>query len=668
MADKLQVNFKRGTSEKLEALKTTNKIQEGTFYLTTDTNRLYVGCRDASNKIIADELNKTIREIDTFENLGAATIANLNQFYYCIGENILAYCRKNDNSYNWVQINPDTNDTVEVSKFEASAAANNTDSIDITLTLGQTKYTKYGVEKENSLINDKTATVSIPKNMIQGSIKVNGAEVALNASGKTSGGVQITNTGTGSKSHYIDFVGSKDTSIGFTAADSSNADAHDIITISSPVISATAAHSATEASIEVKKNNDNLAKLKLTPGAKINFTPNPESNPISVKIGHETIATATGTADNSHPATVVSGITTDGYGHITGFNISDLAKNPNLGASYTLFSKDTEGKQAQTRYLGKKKLIIDLQKNGNSVHTPVEDTTITFDDLITTDELKETLKTALAGTDCMVYKGTVKRNILNDVVLTDDKNLPTKTDNVKNGDTYLVEADGKFGPSGSEQEAKKGDLFIAIVAKDKEGNITSITWNLIPSGDEIDTTYSVKVNKKTIELLEKTGAAATPEGIGSTTFDNGAVLTAIVSSADAKNATVKYDHNTVTNQSLGTVPSTAEEVAVFSDDITLVSEVTADTYGHVSKIVYKKIKFVAPNEIYVHLNSVDNDNKITTLMDRGGNARGSIKIDSNANSGIVVSMTGSSTNENVAKRVKDMCDLSYSIGFEWGEF
>lgn len=665
MADKLQVNFKRGTSENLEALKTTNRIQEGTFYLTIDTNRLYVGRKDTDNKIIADELNKTIREIDTFESLGAATATNLNQFYYCIGENILAYCRKNGDSYNWVQINPDTNDTIEVSKFEASAATNNTDSIDIALTLGQTKYTKYGNVKENSPISDKTATVSIPKSMIQGSITVKGAEVALNASAKTSGGVQITNTGTGSKSHYIDFVGSKDTSIGFTAADPSNADAHDSITISSPVVSATATHSAAEASIEVKKDDDILAKLKLAPGAKINFTPDPESNPTSVKIEHETITKATGTADNTHPTTVVSGITTDGYGHITGFNTSDLTQDRNLGASYTLFSKDTKGKQAQTRYLGNKQLIIDLQKNGNSVHTPA-DATITFNDLITTDELKETLKTALAGTDCMVYKGSVKRNVLNDVPLTGDKNLPTE--NVKNGDTYLVEADGEFGPADSKQEAKKGDLFIAIVTKNDEGKITAITWNLIPSGDEIDTTYSVKVSGKTIELDEKVGAAGSENGIGSTTFDNGAVLTAIVSSDDAKNATVKYEHNKVTNQSLGTVPPKAEEVAVFSNDITLVSEVTADTYGHVSKTVYKKIKFVAPNEIYVHLNSVNNDKKITSLMDKGGNARGSIKIDSNANSGIVVSMTGSSTKENAAEGVKDTCDLSYSIGFEWGEF
>lgn len=664
MADKLQVNFKRGTSEKLEALKTTNKIQEGTFYLTTDTNRLYVGRKDADNKIIADELNKTIQEIDTYESLGAATATNLNQFYYCIGENILAYCRKNADSYNWVQINPDTNDTVEVSKFEASAATNNTDSIDIALTLGQTKYTKYGNAKKNSPISDKTATVSIPKSMIQGSITVKGAEVALNASAKTDG-VQITNTGTGSKSHYIDFVGSGDTAVGFTAA-GQDADNHDTVTISSPAISATAAHSATEASIEVKKGAESLAKLKLVPGDKINFTPDSESNSTSVKIKHETIAKATGTADSNYPTTVVSGITTDGYGHITGFNTSDLTQDHNLGASYTLFSKDTEGKQAQTRYLGKKQLIIDLQKNGNSVHTPIADATITFDDLITTDELKETLKTALAGTDCMVYKGSVKRNVLNDVPLTGDKNLPTE--NVKNGDTYLVEADGEFGPAGSEQEAKKGDLFIAIVTKNNEGKITAITWNLIPSGDEIDTTYSVKVSGKTIELDEKAGAAGSENGIGSTTFDNGAVLTATVSSDDAKNATVKYDHNTVTDQSLGTVPPKAEEVAVFSNDITLVSEVTADTYGHVSKTVYKRIRFVAPNEIYVHLNSVNNDKKITSLMDKGGNARGSIKIDSNTNSGIVVSMTGSSTKESAAEGVKDMCDLSYSIGFEWGEF
>lgn len=647
----VQVNFKRGTQDAFNKI---SAYQDGTFYLTTDTNRLYVGRVDSEGNTIADELNKTIRQVDSFKALGTPTALNINQFYYCIQENILAYCKldKEDNKYKWVQVNPDTNDndTVEVSKFEAGAAESKTDSIDITLTLGQTKYTKYGAEKENSPIANKTAIVSIPKDLIKGATEVKGAEVALGAS-KKDNGAQITTTGTGSKAHYVDFIGSDDTNIGFTAADPNNVDSHDVITISSPVVSAAAAHSAVEASIEVKKGAESLAKLKLAPGARIHFTPDPADSPTGIKIEHETIAKATGTADSKHPTMVVSGITTDDYGHITGFNTSDLSKNKTLGKSYTLFGKNTQGEQTQTKYLGNKKLLIDLHENGSSVHTST-DATIVLDDLVTTNELNSKFTTELAKTDCMVYCGTIASVGSEEAKTATVTALPNSP---KNGDTYKVSSES-FSDGDKSVIAKQGDLIIAFI----KDNITK--WDVVPSGDEIDTTYSVKVNNKTIELLEKAGAAATPGGIGSTSFNNGAVLTATVSSTDAKNATVKYDHNTVANQSLGTVPTDTTEVNVFSDDITLVSEIKADSYGHVSKTAYKKIKLKAPDDIYVHLNSISNANKITSLMDANGQDRGTFKIDKANDSGIVVSMAGSNNN------AKTKTNISYTIGFEWGEF
>ena len=63
------VLFKRGTQAELNALITASKIKDGAFYLTTDTNRLYVGNGstfleiDTGKVFIFDKENSIWREI-----------------------------------------------------------------------------------------------------------------------------------------------------------------------------------------------------------------------------------------------------------------------------------------------------------------------------------------------------------------------------------------------------------------------------------------------------------------------------------------------------------------------------------------------------------------------------------------------------------------------------
>ena len=66
------VLFKRG----LQASLPKSNIIDGAFYLTTDTNRLYIG-----NKTELVELNKSITVVDSVDKL-PKTDVEVGQFYY----------------------------------------------------------------------------------------------------------------------------------------------------------------------------------------------------------------------------------------------------------------------------------------------------------------------------------------------------------------------------------------------------------------------------------------------------------------------------------------------------------------------------------------------------------------------------------------------------------
>ena len=106
------VLFKRG----LQANLPKSNIIDGAFYLTTDTNRLYVG-----NNTELVELNKSITVVKTVNDL-PKTGVEVGQFYYIAGEN--KHAGASDDSGNilavvtsivngnpqWTQVNPDTVD------------------------------------------------------------------------------------------------------------------------------------------------------------------------------------------------------------------------------------------------------------------------------------------------------------------------------------------------------------------------------------------------------------------------------------------------------------------------------------------------------------------------------------------------------------------------------
>ena len=101
------LGFKAGTQASLDTyLKggaSAGLLSEGIFYLTTDTNRLYIGRKDSSdNKVYPVPVNQGILPIDSFSNL--PTSGQVGEFYYIKNSNILCVW----SGTGWVQINADT--------------------------------------------------------------------------------------------------------------------------------------------------------------------------------------------------------------------------------------------------------------------------------------------------------------------------------------------------------------------------------------------------------------------------------------------------------------------------------------------------------------------------------------------------------------------------------
>jgi len=155
----VNIGFKRGLAANLPSQAT-----DGIFYLTTDTNRLYVG---QGTSLV--ELNKSITIVDSVSDLPTTTSSTstaikgseveVGQFYYVksgassVSGNILAVCSAITNgNISWTQVNPDTDTNTSVSGISISPAASGSDVV-VTLTLNQQ-------DKNNSALSGQTRTAT----------------------------------------------------------------------------------------------------------------------------------------------------------------------------------------------------------------------------------------------------------------------------------------------------------------------------------------------------------------------------------------------------------------------------------------------------------------------------------------------------------------------------
>ena len=158
------VFFKRGLQNSLPG---STSATDGVFYLTTDTNRLYVG--QGNNLKL---LNQTVQIVDNIENLpstwtGAEATAHTNDFFYCVVPNVLAVW----DGTQWKQINKNTDTTIDGAEFSTvSTSGVTTVSYEITDSAGTATVASFCIEGadgitasttgDNVLLTGTTYTIS----------------------------------------------------------------------------------------------------------------------------------------------------------------------------------------------------------------------------------------------------------------------------------------------------------------------------------------------------------------------------------------------------------------------------------------------------------------------------------------------------------------------------
>ena len=484
------VSFKRG----LQADLPNSNIVDGAFYLTTDTNRLYVG--GANDKL--ELLNQSIKFYtydEVFrENSNVPKVEG--QFYYLSDKNILCTFAKTKTHPDgeWVQINPDHNDNTLVyvsglNVTKGNSTEGNTKKLTYTITLNQEKKessdggaTPYG--------DDITASFEINSedlNKIASNVSV-GLESG-DITNETNG-FELKNSGGGAdSSKAVQIKGGDNVTI--TRAEDGN------ITIAATDTNTTYDLTSPIGSTNIMLNGGDTGQaptIELLGDDKIIL--NGES------AGQIAFSHATSNVAGDYNATDVSvdnkfkvpQFTVDATGHISNAGLKEITLPEDKDTTYEITNIDVVGTEGQT---GKGKLSISLKaSNGEAIPTvstgDVLYHNITIDgtdykklnqeslgNFYSTSKVDELITKAAANMNAMTYKGVV------------DGVKFGQIEGPQNGDTYKASADFTI----NEQLVKQGDLVIYNGADLDAGKPNANDWDIVPSGNDIDSQFSLSLQK-----------------------------------------------------------------------------------------------------------------------------------------------------------------------------
>lgn len=221
---------------------------------------------------------------------------------------------------------------------------------------------------------------------------------------------------------------------------------------------------------------------------------------------------------------------------------------------------------------------------------------------------KKQVDDKFAGLDAMRYMGTVAS--INDLVALTD---------VENGNTYkFTGADIKVSSLTPDQRTKinteglteihRGDVFIAKGTEVSGVLVGDWTWDVIPSGDESDTTYKFQGSNTGIILKEAGG-----QDRGTLDFATNEYLSVVTSvTADKLDTTVTVNHKELTTPIDNNAEPTAKDkmAAGSANESTyefVTHKVSVDGAGHVTDIVKEKHTIVDTH------NNIQNDGTGTTV-------------------------------------------------------
>lgn len=497
------VMFKRGTQTGFNNLTT---YQDGCFYLTTDSHRLYVGT--GNNK--ADLVSQSVitypnwAAIEALSNKSSSSYApglcSEGQFYYAKAENIL--CTYSEGK--WVQINPDHNDDHDTYVKSVSVAKNTTETekgkqlvYDVKITQAQ-KDLKGNNEGAPSEVSGKITISAADLGQI-----TTHTDVGMEAE-KSNSKVYLKNNGVGANTAAkVELAGGGSVSV---STDSSNK-----ITISG--VDTTYSLNTTTNTTGAKaalQNQNGLTESSFAvevDGNVLTVESNTAGKNGSIKLAHATtlISEASytptdATADESGNVTLsMPTVSINKYGHVTAVGTKNVTLPRDKDTKVSAVSADNSGK-----------ITVKIKDESTTVETPVVSDAVLFHKITvdgaektvynqgdlgafySSDKVDTLITDAKSEMNAMTYCGTVTKSAFGQIT------GPQK------GDTYKAAESFTIGSGSSAIQVDIGDLIIyngADVAAGTAGDITK--WEVIPSGDDIDTTYDISLNGTTIQLNNK---------------------------------------------------------------------------------------------------------------------------------------------------------------------
>lgn len=491
------VMFKRGTQAGFNNL---TAYQDGCFYLTTDSHRLYVGTGNnkadlVSQSVITYPNWAAIQALSTESGLGVE-----GQFYYAKAENIL--CTYSGNK--WVQINPDHNDDHDTYVKSVSVAKNATETekgkqlvYDVKITQAQ-KDLKGNNEGAPSEVSGKLTISAADLGQI-----TTHTDVGMEAE-KSNSKVYLKNNGVGANTAAkVELAGGGSVSVSVDGSNKitiSGADTTYSLNTTTNTTGAKAAlqnqNGLTEGSFAVEVDGNVLTVESNTAGKNG-----------SIKLAHATTLTSEAsytptdaTADESGNVTLsMPTVSVNEYGHVTAVGIKNVTLPKDKDTKVSAVTADNSGK-----------ITVTMKDEHTTIETPVVSNAVLFHTITvdgaektvynqgdlgafySSDKVDTLITDAKSEMNAMTYCGTVTKSAFGQIT------GPQK------GDTYKAAESFTIGSGSSAIQVDIGDLIIyngADVAAGTAGDITK--WEVIPSGDDIDTTYDISLNGTTIQLNNK---------------------------------------------------------------------------------------------------------------------------------------------------------------------
>ena len=608
------VSFKRGLSTALSNV----AVEDGVFYLTTDTNRLYVG---QGSKLA--ELNQSVTTYATWADMEASAPKQKGQFYYAIQENVLACYLPELNK--WQQINPDHNDnddTYVSSLSVGSADKSETGKLKYTITVGQK--TKHQGKAETTVTPNITGKLEISSEDLDAITPDITVGVASNAIAGNDNGFVLKTTGTGADA---------DTNIAIVGGDNVNISRSGngkTITIKSTDTNTTynLLSNAGDAKITLH-GSDNADRTVSFVGAQQIEVSGANEREIAIKHKNSTVTDGDYNSSIDGNKITVPSFTVDQQGHITSASTNELTiptphdtktsiKSISAGENGKItivYAEDAEEHTVSSNADLYYKITVD-----GTTETTIKNQG-SLGKFYSSSKVDELIRQAAANMNAMTYKGVVASDT-----------FATTVAGAQKGDTYKANGEIVIGS----QTAKTGDLIIYKGDDLADGSAPANTdFDVISSGDEIDSQFELSGSNSKIVLTNTTNKNTA--GYVSVSGSNGI-------SAQVSNNALSIKH---TNEiSAGSVGESSN-VSPAAGTSFKIPSISYDAQGHIKSA--NNITVTLPKDTTYSLGTAAGDAKYDAYINLtpatgSGAAVTSAKFKAGAN----IAITGSGSNISVA--------------------